>query len=89
MFCYFRKDKSSLILTLLISEYLEQILPWKEKKEAFSVKFQAEKSFFLKKKNETKAPHERNIMQSLSTFIGISGPVAEVKKVCIGKIFPY
>ena len=37
--------------------------------------------FFLKIKiNKTQAAQIRNIMQSLSTIIGLSGPIPEVKK---------
>ena len=45
-FCYFWKDKPLLALKLFISEYLDQIPPWKEMKEAFSVKLQSENLCF-------------------------------------------
>ena len=47
-FCYFWKDKSFLILNLFISEYLDQIPPWKENKDAFSVMLQTENLFLFK-----------------------------------------
>ena len=66
---------------LIISEYLDQIPPWKEIKDAFSVKLQTESLFFLKiKLNKIQATQIRNIIQSSSTFIKISGPVPELKK---------
>ena len=40
-FLLFMEDKSLLILHLLIPEYLDEITPWKEMKEAF-VKIVAE-----------------------------------------------
>ena len=36
--------------------------------------------FFLKIINKTQAAQIRNIMQSLSTIIGLSGPIPQVKK---------
>ena len=45
-FCYFWKHKPLLVLTLFISEYLDQIPPWKEMKETFSVKLQSENLCF-------------------------------------------
>ena len=47
-FCYFWKDKSLLILSLFISEYLDQIPPYREMKEGLSVKLQNENMFLLK-----------------------------------------
>ena len=47
-FCYFWKDNSFLILNLFISEYLDQIPPWKENKDAFSVTLQTENLFLFK-----------------------------------------
>ena len=46
-FLYFWKDGALLTLNLFISEYLCQILPWKEiKEEVFSVKLQTENLCF-------------------------------------------
>ena len=39
---YFWKGKSLFILNLFISDYLDQIPPWKETKEEFSVTLQTE-----------------------------------------------
>ena len=52
-------------------------------KEVFSVKLQTEYLFLLKikMKQKTQSPKIRNVMQSLSTFIRISGPIPEVKKI--------
>ena len=60
-------------------------------KEAFSVKLQTGNICFCSrlKLNKAQAAQMRNVMQSLSIFIGISGPVSEVKKsllINIGKI---
>ena len=72
---------SLLILNLFISEYLDKVLPWKEMKLAFLVKLQTENLFFcFRIKIKTRAAQTRNIIQSSSTFIRISGPVLEVKK---------
>ena len=51
-------------------------------KEAFPVKLQTENLFLLKikMKQKTQSPKIRNVIQSLSTFIRISGPIPEVKK---------
>ena len=42
-FCYFWKDKSLLVTNLVIPEYLDQIPPWKEMKDAFSVNLLTER----------------------------------------------
>ena len=60
-------------------------------KEAFSVKLQTGNICFCSrlKLNKAQAAQMRNVMQSLNIFIGISGPVSEVKKsllINIGKI---
>ena len=75
-FCYFWKVKSLLDLNLFISEYLDQIPPWKGIKEAFSVKLQTENCCFCfrQKLNKTQTAQIRNTMQSSSTFIKMSGP---------------
>ena len=76
-FCYSWKDKPLLVFDLFISEYLDQIPPWEEMKEAFSVKLQTENCCFcLKwKLNKAQAAQRRNTMQSLSILIKISGSV--------------
>ena len=45
-FCFFGNLD---LLNVFISDYLDKILPWKEMKLAFSVKFQTEKTFALLK----------------------------------------
>ena len=80
-FCHFWKDKPLLMSNLLfILEYLDQILSWKEIKEAFSIKIQTENLFLLKMKIKIQAAQIRNTMQSSSTFTRISRPIPEVKK---------
>ena len=71
-----------LVLNLFIPEYLDKILPWKEMKIAFSVRLQTEFLCFCfrQKLEKTQAAQTRNIMQSLSTFIRISGSALGVKK---------
>ena len=80
-FCNFWKDNSLLIVNLYISEYLDQIRPWKEVKEAFSVKIQTENLCFCLRKrlHKTQSAQIRNIMQSSTTFIRISRLIPEVK----------
>ena len=84
-FCYFWKDKSFLILDLFISEYLDQILPWKELRETFSEKLQTGNlCFFIKlKSNKNHAPQIRNVIQSSRIFIWILGPIPEKKSALI------
>ena len=57
-------------------------------KETFSVKLQTDSLCLclIWKLNKTQAAQIRNIMQSSSTFIRMSGPIPEVKKkICIDK----
>ena len=84
-FSYFGKDVSFLILNLFISQYLDQIPQWTEMKEEFSVKLQVENLLLLKIKikQNPECPNKEYIIQSLSTFIRISGLNLEVKKSCI------
>ena len=88
-FCYFWKDKPLLVLNLFTSEYLDQIPPWTEMKEAFSVKLQTEnRRFCLRwKLSKVQAAQIRNTMQSSSTLIKISGPIPKVKKIWIDQRF--
>ena len=81
-FCCFGKVKSLLVLNLFIPEYLDKILPWKEMKTVFPIKLRTECLCFClsEKLEKTRAAQARNIMQSLSTFIRISGPIPGVNK---------
>ena len=69
-----------LILNLSISEFLDQIPTRKDMKEAFPVNLQIKNLFLLKIKIKQKPGCQiRNITQSLSSFIRISGSIPEVK----------
>ena len=84
-FWYLSKVKFLLILNLFISEYLNKILQWKDMKKAFSVTHETENFCFClrQKLNENQTAQIRNIVQSLRTFIKLSGPIPEVKEICI------
>ena len=74
-------ERSFLILNLLISEYLDQIPPWKEMKEALSVTLHTENLFLLKikiKQNPSCPNKEYNgICKQIHQN---TGPIPEVKK---------
>ena len=83
-FCYFWKDKSLVVLNLFIFEYLDQIPPWKEMIEPFSVKLQTKNRCFClsrSKLNKAQTAQITNTIQFSSTLIKISGHITEWKKI--------
>ena len=82
-FCYCWKVMSLLVLNLFVSQYLEKIFPWKQKKFAFSVKLQIEYlcSCLRSKLSKTQAVQTKNIMEYLPSIIRISESIPAVNNL--------
>ena len=100
MFVYFMEEFShfhggilSIYSDINKSEYIDKIPPWKWMKEVFSANFFIKnyyslKSFFIFLKVRTKRNPDcpnKNLIQSMTTFIRLSEAIAEARNICINQ----